>query len=208
MPPPYSYLLVFLALGAAYATRDCESCSAGSACGMCLVLVPSSECPTGPGRFGTNNGLAPGGCLGVGVGQLCEADGECGTDNDADNCDVSEEGFPVPGWWGKRGGRDIYRRESCVWTTPRPPPPPPPPPRSSCEFMGCDAGASCGLCLQKLPAAECPAFWASSWMMHTCGKVPPGELCEAVGECGTTEIDNCNGIDSAGKGRRLGRGNT
>ena len=29
------------------ATRSCSSCDAGEACGICLMLVPANQCPSG-----------------------------------------------------------------------------------------------------------------------------------------------------------------
>jgi len=153
-------------------------------------------------------------CNGVAVGQMCEADGECGTDSNAGNCAVTQ--------WSSRGGLDVYRRENCRETTPSPPPTMPSPPLPWCNTLSCDAGSSCGICLQKLDPANnvgdaCPHGWESDWRMHTCDLVAPGELCEADGECSTQEINNCAGRDNApsppgprptgGTGKGTGAGN-
>ncbi len=58
-----------------------------SGCGLCLNLVSPSDCPASWARNLPT-------CDRVGDGELCEGDGECGTDGWADNC----------------GGWDIYRR--------------------------------------------------------------------------------------------------
>ena len=57
----------------------------------------------------------------------------------------------------------------------------------------CDAGRSCGVCLQKLayPDLECPTDEELASMLD-CANAPNGTLCEADGECGTDDaVDNC-----------------
>ena len=85
----------------------------------------------------------------------------------------------------------------------------------ACESLSiCDAGASCGICLQKLANgdSDCPPFWESDWRLHTCDSVEPGGLCEADGECGTSnDEDNCPGRDAErnrNSGRRLQHGSS
>lgn len=176
-------------LATASAARPCDSCEAGSSCGICLVLLTETECPADRHAFTQMNVQRR--CRGdLGIGKFCEGNGECGTDNEADNC--------VGSWWTSGGGRDIYRRETCTVTTPQAPPPPAPPPAASCELLHCDAGASCGICLQAVPYEQCPSFWKSDWVLHSCDKAAPGQLCEADGECGTTEVNNCAGRDRHG----------
>ena len=213
MPPMRTALLLALASVAA-ATIECTACDSYDADCGCLVLVPSNECPVrrtsafgGNGRgsgtgggSGRGDGSGPGldtvanDCRHIEIGALCEADGECHTNDDANNCDVSTRGSSTY-------GRDIYRRVECQTTLPLPPPPPPLP---DCEQFYCAAGASCGICLQPIASGDCPAAWKSDWRLHTCDRVDVGELCEADGECGTTEINNCAGRDfDWGPGRRL-----
>ena len=62
-------------------------CDAGQSCGLCLVAVGPSECPSNPNIAN---------CLSVGLGELCEGDGECGTGNGLNNC----------------GGYDVYRKSA------------------------------------------------------------------------------------------------
>jgi len=65
-----------------------------------------------------------------------------------------------------------------------------PTPRS----LPCDAGASCGMCLYAIPAAECPPEPAGGYgAWPDCNSVAVGELCEGDNECGTTDIDQCGG---------------
>lgn len=57
----------------------------------------------------------------------------------------------------------------------------------------CDAGSSCGLCLKPIayPATECPDF-NTLQTMPACDLAPVGGLCEADGECGTSDtLNNC-----------------
>ena len=63
-------------------------------CGLELVPVASSECPANPDIAN---------CLNVGCGELCEGDGECGTDQNLDQC----------------GGYDVYMK-ICEYPTPAP----------------------------------------------------------------------------------------
>ena len=70
----------------------------------CLRLISAAECPADSlaGRAVVDSMLT---CDEAGFGELCEADGECGTRNDFDNCET-ESGDPsahVP-WW------DIYQK--------------------------------------------------------------------------------------------------
>ncbi|GMH79536.1 hypothetical protein TL16_g08177 [Triparma laevis f. inornata] len=58
---------------------DAGSCDTGSSCGICLHAIPSSECPTDANLLQCNHAS-------IGIGDLCEGDGECGTDGSLDNC--------------------------------------------------------------------------------------------------------------------------
>ena len=78
----------------------CERCDAGAECGYCLVLVP--DCPFWP--MITKPKCGPD----MPVGEWCEGDGSCGTDDQANSCFFWEE---------------IYTRLDCS-LTPSPPPPP------------------------------------------------------------------------------------
>ena len=70
--------------------------------GGCPALEPlprdSPDCPD-------ELDIAPCDTPGLGVGELCEGDGECGTDIGSNNCD---EGY------------DVYRRVPCVPVQPMP----------------------------------------------------------------------------------------
>ena len=71
-------------------------------CGHLVPLAPGSiECPDNPDLPN---------CEDVGCGELCEGDGECGTDNHLNNCDSK-----VNTDWGF----DMYRKH-CVLPTPSP----------------------------------------------------------------------------------------
>jgi hypothetical protein len=77
---------------------DCRDCDAGQQCGLCLVLVSASQCPyDGSDHTRCHRGLL--------LGEMCEGDGECGSDNDADNCLHRR---------GKERLRDVYRRVECA----------------------------------------------------------------------------------------------
>ena len=65
----------------------CAECPAGSACGRCLKPVPFSECPGAEeSAIGLDALKALKTCDLVEVGELCEADGECGTEDSTNNC--------------------------------------------------------------------------------------------------------------------------
>eukprot|EP00966_Prymnesium_polylepis_P245293 5674606-Prymnesium_polylepis.1 len=140
-------LAVLGAVAAESGTIECDECDAGQACGMCLMLVPESECPSGSDWRADPN-LKDGCTSEMVIGNLCEADGHCGTSDDANNC---------PGGRGGSSRRyDVYKRVTCRVTRPRPLPPPPLP---SCESLQCDAGLECGICLQRVASDECPHGW-------------------------------------------------
>ena len=152
--------------------RSCSNCTNGYACGVCLETIPSSECPrrwSGGSAFNLRDD-----CHGLPVDQMCEADGECGTSNDANNCDY----------------RDVYKAVRCTVDMPLAPPPSPSQPLPLCSVLACDAGRECGICLRALHTGApqydvCPAGYQADWGMRTCDQVADGELCEADGECGT-----------------------
>ena len=107
----------------------CAECPAGSACGRCLKPVPFSECPGAvESTIGLDDLKALPTCDLAEEGMLCEADGECGTEDSTNNCVYSSRKGSLD--------MDIYRRIPCRPSPPssppppppRPPPPPPPPP--------------------------------------------------------------------------------
>ena len=160
-------VFILLVTATTAATIPCSSCDAGHSCGVCLMLIDAADCPT-PGADLVDD------CRGMSLGQLCEADGECGTDNHADNCP------------GTHHGMDVYRRVECR---------PPPQRLPGCGDLACDAGHECGICLQALgnQDPQCPRSWQSDWQLHTCDQVRAGELCEGDGECGTTNSEDNGG---------------
>ena len=168
----------------------------GLACGgICLRQLHPTACPPASDidRLPTCDQL-----VGAPAGTLCEADGECGTSRTANNC---------------HGNQDVYER--CANVTPDPPlsppavpaqppppgPPPPPPhppvsPLPLCDAaVPCAAGGACGVCLRLAGVSECPASGSETDALVQCGSsVPPGTLCEADGECGTSRTaNNCHG---------------
>ena len=58
-------------------TRACGSCDAGTACGLCLMLVEQSECPSGRNDSQGRAFAIANDCRRLKVGDMCEADGEC-----------------------------------------------------------------------------------------------------------------------------------
>lgn len=166
----------------------------GASCGLCLELLPVSECPSED-----EIRALPQCHLTHAVGALCEADGECGTSKVANNCAPNH---------------DVYRRcESTSLSTPpwlppsgpaqptmpgKPPSVPLPPvaPLPPCGSLqtACSAGASCGLCLEPVES-ECPLNDYQIAALPDCHAVAPGALCEADGECGTSRVLNNCGIN-------------
>ena len=72
-------------------------CDAGESCGFCLIAVNGEDCPVGQNA---DLDTIPN-CLDADFGELCEADGECGTSNNADNCNLDYDIYrkferPVP----------------------------------------------------------------------------------------------------------------
>ena len=68
-----------------------RSCSAGGTCSICLVAATSSTCPMHMRSQHAPSCAYPG----VEVGDWCEHDGECGTEQHLNNCP---------------GGYDVYQR--------------------------------------------------------------------------------------------------
>eukprot|EP00965_Chrysotila_dentata_P040347 1339001-Pleurochrysis_carterae.AAC.3 len=184
---PLSHMLLQVLIPALTSSLECKDCDNGGACGMCLNLVGSDECPSSSRAYSHTCDPSQ-----LPMNDLCEADGECGTSNDADNCAGHHH-----------GGRDVYRRSVCRDNAPRVPPSPPDLPLPRCDDLQCDAGASCGICLVLVSREECPESWVSDWTLHTCDKVADGDLCEADGECGTNnDASNCEGRDPNQEGGR------
>ena len=150
-------------------------------CGRCLTLVAASACPT---REAID--LLPTCDIVRLRGELCEADGECGTSRTANNCGETS---------------DVYRL--CTSDEPLPPAPPPAPPASppappaiplpptpplralaACEAP-CAAGSGCGTCLDAVVPKFCPPE-SEIALLPKCeaGGVVPGGLCEADGVVG------------------------
>ena len=72
-------------------------CDAGEQCGRCLLLVNASVCSSMAYHGNTR-------CSLVKPGEMCEGDGECGSDDDANNCATQE---------GKEPLKDVYLRVPC-----------------------------------------------------------------------------------------------
>ena len=139
--PTGALALVALASLPTARSLDCKDCDNAYACGICLKLIDTADCP-----FGQT--VSPS-CEMLPIGGMCEASGECGTTNEANNCP------------GRQFDFDIYKRVECTNTLPRPPPPPPSPPSASPspprECHQCDAGLPCGMCLNLISPRECNA---------------------------------------------------
>ena len=157
----------------------CQECDNGYACGICLVLIETTDCP-----FGQT--VSPS-CEELPMGTMCEASGECGTTNDANNCP------------GRTFDFDIYKRVECTDDRPRPPPPPPSPPSPSPspprECHQCYAGLPCGMCLNLIDSRECNAAEEAEFndeMTIDCRTAAVGQMCHADGSCGThNDANNC-----------------
>ena len=79
--PAAAPLLLLLAFSSS-AAFPCSLCDAGyESCGVCLNRVERAECPTSDALDIMAN------CTGVPVGEMCEADGECGTSTVLNNCE-------------------------------------------------------------------------------------------------------------------------
>jgi len=66
---------------------ECGVCDAGEVCGICLELVPTSECPSVPGYNSLPLCYAPSGASSwPEPGGLCSGFNECGTSTSDNNC--------------------------------------------------------------------------------------------------------------------------
>lgn len=72
-------------------------CDAGEQCGMCLLLINASACSSMSYHGNTK-------CRTVKRGEMCEGDGECGSDDDANNCATQHGSEPL---------KDVYLRVPC-----------------------------------------------------------------------------------------------
>ena len=82
--------LLLLALSSS-AAFPCSLCEAGyESCGVCLNRVQRTECPGSDVLDSMAN------CTGVLEGDLCEADGECGTSTVLNNCEDMNFDGPSP----------------------------------------------------------------------------------------------------------------
>ena len=79
-------------------------CDAGEPCGMCLLLVNASSCSSMSYHGNTK-------CWVVERGEMCEGDGECGSDDDANNCETTQH--------GSEPFKDVYLRVPCRGEVPR-----------------------------------------------------------------------------------------
>ena len=107
---PLPLLLCAALQGTMASVTPCEACSNAGSCGACLVLVAASRCPNRTVAAElpkcTTAAALP-------FEELCEGNGDCGTDNFADSCS---------------GFFEVYRRVECALVPPSPPSPPLPPP--------------------------------------------------------------------------------
>ena len=56
----------------------------------------------------------------------------------------------------------------------------------------CDAGEGCGVCLLAVKVVDCPSHLNTVLdLLPDCAAADLGELCEADGECGTSDLNNC-----------------
>jgi len=129
--------------------KDCSTCDNGNSGSRCLMLIPSTECPSvytdqngGPSPMGHVKTCAD---PDLGMNELCGSDWASneafGTDASADNCngeawentgeaDRDEDGNLRRGGGQSLGyGYDVYRMVECH-APPMPPSTPPPPPAS------------------------------------------------------------------------------
>jgi hypothetical protein len=143
--------------------------------GLPLTPVAFNECPT-------NGDLAS--CSVVGVDELCEGDGECGTDDNLNNC----------------GHHDVYRK--CVGKTTVL--------NEGIKAEEDEDGKKCaagdcaepgdvkcydGLKLNAIPREACPEGMNFA-SLPKCDVAKGGELCNGDGECGTNPyLNNCGSYD-------------
>ena len=93
-------LLLLCAASCAWACIESDAgvqCDAGAQCGICLLLVNASACSSMSFHGNTK-------CWVVKRGEMCEGDGECGTDDNANNCAAQEGREPL---------KDVYLRVPC-----------------------------------------------------------------------------------------------
>ena len=70
---------------------SCTACDNNNECGICLTAIPASECPANPNLHQCKADL-------VSMNGLCEGDGECGTNNNHNQCS---------------GAYEVYRQVDC-----------------------------------------------------------------------------------------------
>ena len=101
---PAAPALLLLALSSS-AAFPCSLCEAGyESCGVCLNRVERAECPTSDALDIMPN------CTGVRLGEMCEADGECGTSTVLNNCEnMNWDGASCSGLWLGLGSGFIVR---------------------------------------------------------------------------------------------------
>mmetsp|Transcript_19681 Transcript_19681/g.41280 ORF Transcript_19681/g.41280 Transcript_19681/m.41280 type:complete len:1475 (-) Transcript_19681:335-4759(-) len=150
-------------------------------CGnLCVSPLPSGKCPPDP--YALPN------CLNVPIGALCDADGECETDQYLNNC----------------MNYDVYQRVECgaTYTTARNPAATmvtstttttattTGTANSASDDVSGEAQQLCSnLCTVPLHPRECPS---NPYDLSDCLNVPIGSLCDADGECDTnTYLNNC-----------------
>lgn len=153
-------------------------------CGnLCVVPLPSGECPPDPHALPN--------CLNVPIGALCDADGECETDQYLNNC----------------MSYDVYQRVECgaIYSTARNPAVATVTStttttatttdttnvaNSASDDTSGEAQQLCSnLCTVPLHPRECPS---NPYDLSDCLNVPIGALCEADGECDTDMyLNNC-----------------
>jgi len=128
---------------------------------LCPALTELNEnlCPTETEDLDINNCATPG----LLPGDLCEGDGECGTDKMLDNCEAA----------------DMYVVAIAADVEPTAAP-------TMARVAGCPV-------LKPLPASECPASRQDLDIGDCLTEgLALGDLCEGDGECGTSQyLDNC-----------------
>jgi len=150
--------------------------------GICGINTPidPSACPANPNIPN---------CLDKRYGNLCEGDGECGTDPGLNNC----------------GGFDVYLKTDKTTISPVPTQPPvtstptfaptrAPTRVTSAPTVSTTSSGGIGVCgtLTPIDTSACPG----QPNIANCDVVRFGNLCEADGECGTdSNLDNCGAFD-------------
>merc|ERR1740117_2869358 len=154
-------------------TISCTACSNGNKDGVCLIPATTTECPaTEALRTNAPDCKLATFPLTTAIGAVCEADGE----------------LPVPG-----GGNlnncadatgamtwDFYKRVACNGYT-----------QKDMNEIRSHCPASCGgVCLEPLPAAECPATEALREAAPDCTvALAVGAICEADGNAPINNAD-------------------